>query len=175
MNELKRFISLFDQEVIHTFDYLGMLSDTQWSAIPIDSETLFLGTRVNKITISALARHLINAESHWFEQLAGLPATATMPLPGKSSTLENMPDGPALIDAYRATHAVNLENLHALTPAVLEKELVFTGRHYTGIGFLWSVLGHHAYHLGQIDLLMRQQGLAAPEYMEWQETGRVLG
>lgn len=175
MNELKRFISLFDQEVIHTFDYLGMLSDGQWSAIPIDSETLFLGTRINKITISALARHLINAESHWFGQLASLPATATMPLPGKSSTLENMPDGPALIDAYRATHAVNLENLHALTPAVLEKEFVFTGRHYTGIGFLWSVLGHHAYHLGQIDLLMRQQGLAAPEYMEWQETGRVLG
>jgi len=69
----------------------------------------------------------------------------------------------------------NLEKLNTLTLATLEKEIVFTGRRYTGIGFLWSVLGHHAYHLGQIDLLMRQQDLAAPEYMEWPETGRVLG
>lgn len=175
MNELKRFISLFDQQVIHTFDYLDMLSDTQWNAIPIDSETLFLGTRVNKITIGALTRHLANAESHWFRQLASLPALATMPLPGKSESLEDVSDGVALIDAYRAIHTTNLESLHALTPLDLEKEFVFTGRRYTGIGFLWSVLGHHAYHLGQIDLLMRQQGLAAPEYMEWQETGRVLG
>ncbi|MES2364415.1 MAG: DinB family protein [Pseudomonadota bacterium] len=175
MNELKRFISLFDQQVIHTFDYLDMLRDTHWYAIPKDSETLFLGTRVNKITIGALTRHLVNAESHWFRQLASLPALATMPLPGKSGSLEGVSDGVALIDAYRAMHATNLEYLHALRPADLEKEFVFTGRRYTGIGFLWSVLGHHAYHLGQIDLLMRQQGLAAPEYMEWQEIGRVLG
>lgn len=175
MNELKRFISLFDQQVIHTFDYLDMLNDSHWSAIPIDSETLFLGTRVNKITIGALTRHLANAENHWFKQLTNLPASATMPLPGKPAAMENVSDGVELIDAYRAMHATNLENLQALTPADLEKELVFTGRHYTGIGFLWSVLGHHAYHLGQIDLLMRQQGLAAPEYMEWQETGRLLG
>ncbi|MHB0919867.1 MAG: DinB family protein [Thiomonas delicata] len=175
MNELKRFISLFDQQVIHTFDYLNMLSDPQWGAIPVDSETLFLGTRVNKITIGALTRHLINAESHWFKQLASLPALAAMPLPGKSDSLDEVADGVALIDAYRAMHATNLESLHALTPADLEKEFVFTGRRYTSIGFLWSVLGHHAYHLGQIDLLMRQQGLAAPEYMEWQETGRLLG
>lgn len=175
MNELKRFISLFDQQVIHTFDYLDMLRDTQWNAIPIDSETLFLGTRVNKITIGALTRHLANAENHWFKQLTSLPASGTMPLPGKAAALENVSDGVELIDAYRAMHATNLENLHALTPADLEKELVFTGRRYTGIGFLWSVLGHHAYHLGQIDLLMRQQGLAAPEYMEWKETGRLLG
>lgn len=175
MNELKRFISLFDQEVIHTFDYLGMLSNMQWSAIPRDSEALFLGTRINKITIGALTRHLVNAESHWLEQIGSLPAAAAMPLPGRPTALEGIADGLALIDAYRAAHAGNLEKLNALTLATLEKEIVFTGRRYTGIGFLWSVLGHHAYHLGQIDLLMRQQDLAAPEYMEWPETGRVLG
>lgn len=175
MNELQRFISLFDQEVIHTFDYLDMLSDTQWRAIPRDSETLFLGTRINKITIGALTRHLINAESHWFEQIATLPAAAAMPLPGPPTAQEGIADGAALIDAYRAAHAGNLKKLNTLTPATLEKEIVFTGRRYTGVGFLWSVLGHHAYHLGQIDLLMRQQDLAAPEYMEWPETGRVLG
>lgn len=175
MNELERFISLFDQTIIHTFDYLGMVKNTQWGAIPCDSEALFLGTRVNKITVGALTRHLIHAERHWFEQLGTLPVAATMPLPGKPMALEEIMDGPGLIDAYRVAHAGNLKKLHTLTSATLDKEIVFTGRRYTGIGFLWAVSGHHAYHLGQIDLLMRQQNLIAPEYMEWPETGRVLG
>ncbi|MHB1677029.1 MAG: DinB family protein [Sulfuriferula sp.] len=175
MNELERFISLFNQEIVHTYDYLGMVKDEQWSAIPCDSEALFLGTRVNKITIGALTRHLMHAESHWLGQIGPLPAGATMPLPGKSATPEDVVDGSWLIEAYKVAQAGNLEKLHALTPVVLGKEIVFTGRRYTGIGFLWSILGHHAYHLGQIDLLMRQLGHIAPEYMEWPDTGRLLG
>ncbi len=175
MNEQQRFISLFDQEIIHTFDYLEMLTAAHWNAIPCDAEALFLGARVNKITIAALTRHLIHAESHWFEQIASLPAAGTMPVPGKAVLEENIPDGVGLIGAYRAAHAKNMQKLNALTAETLEKEIIFTGRRYTGIGFLWSTLGHHAYHLGQIDLLMRQQETIAPEYMEWRETGRVIG
>lgn len=175
MNELERFISLFEQEVLHTFDYLNMLDDAHWHAIPCDAETLYLGTRVNKITISALTRHLINAEKHWLENISALPAGASMPLPGKAAFLEGIADGSALIAAYRASLNASLQQLRQLQAATLEKEIVFTGRRYTVMGFLWSLLGHHAYHLGQIDLLMRQQGLLAPEYMEWPETTRLLG
>ncbi len=177
MNELERFISLFNQEVVHTFDYLAMLDDAHWSAIPKDSDALFLGSRVNKITIGALTRHLMNAESHWFGQIAPLAAGGAMPLPssGGAAQKQDVAEGPWLIDAYKTAHAGNLDKLHALTPVVLEKEILFTGRRYTGIGFLWSILGHHAYHLGQIDLLMRQSGMIAPEYMEWPETGKLLG
>ena len=177
MNELERFISLFNQEVVHTFDYLAMLDDAHWSAIPKDSDALFLGSRVNKITIGALTRHLMNAESHWFGQIAPLAAGGAMPLPSSAGAAQkqDVAEGPWLIDAYKTAHAGNLDKLHALTPVVLEKEILFTGRRYTGIGFLWSILGHHAYHLGQIDLLMRQSGMIAPEYMEWPETGKLLG
>ncbi|HET9112792.1 MAG TPA: DinB family protein [Burkholderiales bacterium] len=175
MNELERFISLFNQEVVHTFDYLAMLDDAHWSAIPKDSDALFLGSRVNKITIGALTRHLMNAESHWLGQIAPLASGSAMPLPGSAGTAQEAAAGPWLIDAYKTAHAGNLDKLQALTPVVLEKEILFTGRRYTGIGFLWSILGHHAYHLGQIDLLMRQLGLIAPEYMEWPETGKLLG
>ena len=175
MSEFERFISLFEQEVLHTMDYLNMLDDAHWHAIPCDAETLYLGTRVNKITISALTRHLINAEKHWLENIDALPAGASMSLPGKATFLEGIADGPALIEAYRAGHETNMQQLRQLPAATLEKEIMFTGRRYTVMGFLWSILGHHAYHLGQMDLLMRQQGLLAPEYMEWPETARLLG
>ena len=175
MNELERFISLFNQAVIHTFDYLDLVKPEQWGAIPCDSDALFLGTRINKITVGALTRHLMNAESHWFGQIAPLAAGATMPLPSAPVSPQEAEDGTWLIEAYRTAHKGNLDKIQALTPVVLEKEIFFTGRRYTGIGFLWSVLGHHAYHLGQIDLLMRQQGIVAPEYMEWPKTGELLG
>lgn len=175
MNEFERFISLFEQEVMHTIDYLNMLDGAHWHAIPCDAETLYLGNRVNKITISALTRHLINAEKHWLETISALPAGASMPLPGKATFLEGIADGPALIEAYRTSLDASLQQLRQLKAATLEQEIVFTGRRYTVMGFLWSILGHHAYHLGQIDLLMRQQNILAPEYMEWPETARLLG
>lgn len=175
MTELERFISLFDQQVVHTWEYLEPLHPEQWSAIPRDSEALFLGARVNKITISALARHLIHAEQHWIEQLHAIPAGGTIPLPGRADALAGIADGAALIMAYREGHGRSLSALRKFTPAGLAKEILFTGRRYTGMGFLWSLFGHHAYHLGQMDLLLRQQDIEAPEYMEWPETRLVLG
>lgn len=175
MTELERFISLFDQQVVHTWDYLEPLRPEAWQAIPADSQALFLGSRINKITIGALTRHLIHAESHWIAQLRAAPAGGTIPLPGRADALAEIADGAPLIEAYRSSHAKNLQALREFAPADLAKAVVFTDRRYTVMGFLWSLFGHHAYHLGQIDLLLRQQGIEAPEYMEWPETGRVLG
>ena len=175
MNEFDRFCSLFDQEILHTFDYLPLLKPSQWTDIPADSEALFLGSRVQKITVSALVRHLIHTERTWIRQIGSLPAGATIPLPGPPAGLDNISDGQDLVEAYRSRHAENLAELPRLSPDTLQKEVVFVDRRYTGMGFLWSVLGHHAYHLGQIDLMLRQQGTEAPEFMEWPEIARIVG
>lgn len=175
MKEQERFISLFDQQIRHTFAYLERIPQNLWRGVPADAKTLSLGDRVNKITISALARHLLNAERHWITQLPILAAGATLTLPGKGDWLDSIGDGQAFIESYRANHSENLTRLAALSDDDVTKLLTFNGRRYTAIGFLWSLLGHHAYHLGQIDLLMRQQGVEPPEYMDWPETEKVLG
>lgn len=175
MTELERFCSLFNQEVLHTFDYLRAIDEAQWRGIPSDSEALYLGTRVNKITIGALARHLATAESHWISELPLIPPNGTMPLAEKDPVIEAVKTVPSFIGVYEDRHQKNMTRLRDLGPTDIEKPLVFTHRHYTGMGFLWSILGHHAYHLGQMDLLMRQQDVLAPEYMEWQETEQLLG
>ncbi len=175
MTEHERFLSLFRQEVLHTFDYLRAIDESQWQGVPADSSVLFLGERVQKITIASLARHLASAESQWIRALPGLPEGAPLPMPQPDPALAAVKTVPSFLALYEERHRQNMEHLRALTPRDLEKALVFAGRHYTGMGFLWSILGHHAYHLGQIDLLMRQQEVPAPEYMDWEETEQVLG
>ena len=175
MNEFERFCSLFDQEVQHTFDYLSHLGPDQWTGIPVDSDALFLGSRIQKINISALVRHLIHTERSWIGQIGTLPPGGILPLPGSPAGLERISDGKDLVETYRVRHTENLAALARLSPEALKNELTFVDRRYTGMGFLWAMLGHHAYHLGQIDLVMRQQGTEAPEFMEWPETARIVG
>ncbi|MEW6611798.1 MAG: DinB family protein [Pseudomonadota bacterium] len=172
MNEIARFISLYDQQGLHTMAYLQTLRPADWQAVPLHSDTLFLGSRVNTITIGALARHLISAERNWMQAL--LQGASDIAPPKPDAELARTPDGEPLIAAYRAAHQARLQDLAALREADLDRQLRFAGRRYTAMGLLWALYSHHAYHLGQIDLLMRQQGLLAPEYMEWPETERVI-
>jgi len=174
MTEFERFKSIFNQQSIHTLDYLEILTSEQLQAIPYDSEMLYLGTRVNKITISALIKHFIVAEGHWITSIVTLPDGSVIPIPANTSTLDDVHDGKELLDAYRKAHEENSQLLSGLSGNNLQKDFVLAGRHYTGMGLLWAMFSHHAYHLGQIDLIIRQLNLLAPEYMEWPETNKLI-
>jgi uncharacterized damage-inducible protein DinB len=175
MREIDRFLSLFDQLIEQTLAFVRRINNNAYSAIPVDTDVLFLGTRVNKITIGALLRHLILAETHWFKTLPSLEENAVIPFPQNASLLEGIQDGQPLLDTYRSTYANSRQLLSSLSFSELNKQVSFAGRHYTVMGFLWTILGHHSFHLGQIDLILRQQNITPPEYMEWSETMRVLG
>ena len=173
--ERERFLALFDQLVEHTMAYAGRVHTAGYAVVPIDTPVMFLGTRVNKINIGGLLRHLVLAEAHWFDQLPKAADGEVIPFPDNAAVLEGVPDGPPLLDKYRQTYAEGREKVAKLTDADLEKTVSFGKRSYTGLGFLWSILGHHGFHVGQIDLLMRQQGIEPPEYMEWPKAEGVIG
>jgi uncharacterized damage-inducible protein DinB len=175
MDELERFCRLFDQLVEHTFQYLEQVDVQNYAAIPVDSPTMFLGSRVNQINIGSLLRHLILTETHWFESLPLVMNKATIPFAQNASMLETIKNGRPLMDNYRAAYGAMKQNLSTLTEADLTKQITFAGHKYSVIGFLWTILGHHSFHLGQIDLLLRQQSFSPPEYMEWPEAQGVLG
>lgn len=175
MREIDRFLSLFDQLIEQTFAFVRTIDNSVYAAIPIDTDTLFLGTRVNKITVGALLRHVILAETHWFKMLTLLKTDEVMPFPQNASLLENVEDGQPLLDRYKSAYDNSRQLLLSLSSSDLDKQLSFAGRRYTVMGFLWTILGHHSFHLGQIDLLLRQQSITPPEYMEWSETAEVLG
>ncbi len=56
----------------------------------------------------------------------------------------------------------------------LERPVLAMGRRFTVEGFLWALYGHHCYHFGQIDLLMRQQDVTPPEFIQLPELERVI-
>lgn len=173
--EIERFLSLFEQLIEQTFSFVSQTDLAAYQAIIVDSDVMFLGTRVNKISVSSLIRHLILAEAHWFETVKSIENGGVIPFPANANLLIGVNDGQPLVEKYRHTYEVSRQHLLSLSAVDLEKQVYFAERQYTVMGFLWTVLGHHSFHLGQIDLLLRQQNIAPPEYMEWREIEGVIG
>lgn len=174
MNELERFTSLFNQQVLHTLATLETVPVPLWQAVPADSDTNYLGARVNRITIEALVKHLCQAEQHWTKSLATIQHGQTMGPPAGESPPQDVKPGLELLSQYRVVHKFNLNRVLALGPEDPKTELSFAGRRFTVMGFLWAMYGHHSYHFGQIDLLLRQQGHMPPEFLEYPERTRVI-
>lgn len=172
--ERDRFRSLFDQQVRHTWETCEPLTPEQWNVVPVDSDANYLGVRVNRITVAALLRHICLVESSWFEALPRLSEGEAMPPPGGMDALDGIPGGRELLAAYRELHERGLANVAAYDESTLRRSFSFVGRRFTVAGFLWAAYGHHCYHLGQIDLLMRQQNVMPPEFLELPEQQRVI-
>lgn len=173
--ERDRFLQLFDQLFEHTLNYVARVDDAGYAVVPIDSPVMFLGTRVNTINIGGLVRHLMLAEAHWFDSLATAQDGAVIPFPSNAAVLAGVSNGAPLIERYRQSYAEARPKVAQLTDADLEKTVSFAKRSYTGMGLLWSIHGHHGFHVGQLDLLMRQQGIEPPEYMEWPKAQGIVG
>ena len=89
--------------------------------------------------------------------------------------LENIENGKLLVEKYKEVFAKGFEILKTYLEDDLNKMVTFMGRTYTVMGFLWITFGHHSYHLGQIDMLMRQNGINPAEYMEWPNISTLIG
>lgn len=173
--ELNRFLSIHEQLYLQTLALLEDLSDEVLESTPIDNEVMYLGTRVNKINIGGLLRHLILAEIHWYKEMKTGKDGHVIEKPINAAVLENITDGKSLIQRYKDVFAEGLSILKTYTEEDLNKEVSFSGRKYTVMSFLWITFGHHSYHLGQADLLMRQNNVYPVEYMEWPNTSTIIG
>lgn len=63
-----------------------------------------------------------------------------------------------------AMHEANLARLHGLAPAELDKRVGRSGRDWTGMEFLWSLYAHRAFHLGNIDVVVRSAEVRPPAF-----------
>ncbi|MEL7006720.1 MAG: DinB family protein, partial [Bacteroidota bacterium] len=65
-NEKERFLSMYREQVKHTVKFVESVDFEKYKMVPLDTESMYMGTRINRINISSLIRHLIVAENHWF-------------------------------------------------------------------------------------------------------------
>jgi uncharacterized damage-inducible protein DinB len=174
MTDIDRFLSLYQQQVTLSLNVLEGIPPALWTSIPADSETDYLGTRISRITIAALAAHLLQAEDYWISSLAEIDHGQLLPPPVGVPMLKPSEFGMPLIRQYRQALDTNIDRVCALAAEQLATKFNFISRTYTVQGFLWAVYAHHCYYFGQIDLLLRQQGHMPPEFLELPQQGRLI-
>lgn len=175
MNEVERFVSLYNQQVTLSLNVLEQIPEELWTAIPADSDTNYLGQRIKRITIEALAGHLMRAENYWTRTLSRILANEEMPPPVGVPMLELASAGVPLVNQYRMELKNNLNRILGFSPEQLTTVFSFIGRKFTVQGFLWAMYAHHSYHFGQIDLLLRQQSHLPPEFLELPDRDHLIG
>ena len=102
-----------------------------WANVPIDTDVMFLGTRINRITIGALLRHLGTAETHWLGRLAEAEDGEDLGIPTNGASLNDVADGEDLLDALDAAYQKNRAILRSLTATDLDKQVTCGSYRYT--------------------------------------------
>ncbi|MEM9194294.1 MAG: DinB family protein [Myxococcota bacterium] len=166
MNEWQRFSALYRAKVEHTLETVAGIADTHWDvSLP--------GSAPVSLTVSGIVRHLLTAERFWFGQIAAEGCDEATAPPAPDPALEQLAPE-ALIAAYRQALAESVERLASLPEARLHVDLRFVGRRFTTQAFCWTVLAHHAFHLGHIDLLIRAHGKPGVHFQPWGDVGQLV-
>jgi len=105
-------------------------------------------------------------EAHWAHFLPDCEDGATMLPPTYSALAEEFEKGDFQALAHK-TQARNMEIFRALPADQLAKHVTWVGRRWTVMGFLWGAFAHRAFHIGNIDIYLRQGDVVAPEFFEF--------
>jgi uncharacterized damage-inducible protein DinB len=149
-NEMQTFLNTWDEEAKKTAAMLRALPVGQYDFRPDP------GGR----SLGELAWHLAEIDGYsGFGIERGVFEMGVRP-PGteRPKTIEELAPG------YERVHAESVQKVAKLAPADLERELIFfTGQPMTIRNILWAALLHHEiHHRGQLSVLCRLAGGAAP-------------
>lgn len=155
MSEFDRFLILFDRMFDYVEGYIKKTPEDKYEWIPIDSPGVSFGDRLENITIRGLYVHLTTSEDGWVRTLLAIEDGQEIPLPINKELTEEVYNGD-FVTRGREIHENCMKMLKELTPEDLTKSVTFQGCEYTIMGFLWMIHSHYCYHLGNIDIYMRQ-------------------
>jgi uncharacterized damage-inducible protein DinB len=164
--EHERFLTLFQRMVDHTDAWIAKTPPDKLDWVPIQTSAMRFGDRVSRVTIKGLVAHIVVGEAHWAHFLPDCEDGAAM-LPPKFSALAEEFEKGDFQALARKTQAENMKAFDALSDAQLAKHVVWAGRRWTVMGFLWGAYAHRAFHIGNIDIYLRQADVVAPEFFEF--------
>ncbi|KWN07836.1 hypothetical protein WT83_25000 [Burkholderia territorii] len=167
-SEFSRFVILFNQLSQYTDAWLSCFPADKFDWVPVETSSMKFGERVSRVTLERLVTHLCVAERGWVEQLKTCADGATISVP-KDPELEArlLNAGAEFLEMARQISRENADEMSRLPASVLDKKVVFVGRQWTGMGLLWGIYAHRAFHLGNVDIYLRQTDVVAPEFFEF--------
>lgn len=164
--EHDRFLTLFERLVSHTDAWIERTPPEKLDWVPIETSAMRFGDRVSRVTIKGLIAHTVVAEAYWAQFFQDCPDGATMPLPTYLALAEEFNKGD-FRELARKSQAETLAAFRSYEPRQLDKHVIWVGRTWTIMGFLWGAYAHRAFHLGNIDIYLRQADVVAPEFFDF--------
>jgi uncharacterized damage-inducible protein DinB len=164
--EHERFLNLFQHMVDHTDAWIQKTPPDKLDWVPIQTSAMRFGDRVSRVTIKGLIAHIVVGEDHWAHSLPEVAEGAVMPIPQYSALQEEFGSGDFQEIAHRTQKKI-MTAFAGLSQAQLDKHVVWVGRTWTVMGFLWAAYAHRAFHIGNIDIYLRQADVVAPEFFEF--------
>ncbi len=165
-SEHDRFLTLFERLVSYTDAWIERTPSEKLDWVPIETSAMRFGDRVSRVTIKGLIAHTVVGKSYWSQFLRDCSDGTTMPLPAYLALAEEFQKGDFREIAHRA-QAETLAAFRSFEPGQLAKHIIWVGRTWTVMGFLWGAYAHRAFHLGNIDIYLRQADVVAPEFFEF--------
>lgn len=165
-SEQQRFLALFDALVEANNAWMTRTPKDKWNWVPFDNPNMKFGDRISTITIKSVFIHTIVGEVQWASMLPSVADGAEMKMdPPKIKTLTQQLDETSdLIGESMKLHAQNMQAFAEISENQLAKNLRWSGRDWTVMGFLWGIYSHRSYHLGNIDIFMREADEPAPDF-----------
>ncbi len=164
--ELDRFLKLFDALVESNNSWLARTPKEKLEWVPFDNENMKFGDRISVITIKSVYIHTIAGEHLWSRILKDCADGASLKFARDEvvALSDRLTTAKDLVDEAMTLHAKNMSNFGCYTDNQLAKTVEWAGRKWTIMGFLWGIYSHRSYHLGNIDILMREANEEAPDF-----------
>lgn len=164
--EQHRFLDLFDALVEANNAWMTGTPKDKWNWVPFENPNMKFGDRISTITIKSVFIHTIVGETQWASMLPTVADGTEMVMqPPKIKALtKELDETDDLIGASMKLHADNLKAYGSISEQQLTRRFRWSQRDWSVMGFLWGIYSHRSYHLGNIDIFMREADEEAPDF-----------
>jgi uncharacterized damage-inducible protein DinB len=163
-HELERFLTIHDGMARATNRWIDKTPADKLDWIPFDNPNMKFGDRISTITIRSLYVHTIVAEDGWSRMLRDCAdGDAFDPTPNPALT-ERLMTGSDLVGEAMKLHDANMAVFAGFDDERLARRISWVEREWSIMGFLWAIYSHRAYHLGNLDIYLREADAPAPDF-----------
>lgn len=162
--ELTRFITLFDALVVASNVWVERTPEEKMEWVPVDNPNMKFGDRISTINIKSIYVHTIIGEQRWATMLKDCDDEAVLKATPNPETTGRLMASDDVVGDAMEIHRDNMQLFSGYDATQLAKRIKWSGRDWTVMGFLWGIYCHRAYHLGNIDIYLREADEPAPDF-----------
>ncbi|HEY7741519.1 MAG TPA: hypothetical protein VIA19_00610 [Burkholderiales bacterium] len=166
MNEHQRFLELFDALFVANNKWMEVTPAAKLEWVPLENPNMKFGDRISTINIKSLYVHTLVGECGWSRMLGTCKNGAALAPDHEQvrKLTQQLDESRDLLGDAMRLHGTNMERFKAYDQSCLDKKISWMGRDWSVMGFLWGIYSHRSYHLGNIDLLVREADAPAPDF-----------